>query len=431
MAYHGYLRFGDVELVNNQRAFNHAMNGISSVSLEVIQSIGWGQTNVWLGEPEPITPSITGAPWVDPTRNESYEFGGVMALDIQGLETTEIEQDIQQATGDGGHASPRRLPARVITVDCLLVAETSRGLQWGLRWLTRSLMSEDCQEDSGPRDLIFLESAPEYRQSEQDIDVQTRVAGITRMLSRVVVSQSPTIETLSGRSAARGDVGACTARVTFELTALVPRVWRNPVRLLASQDLSKGEPLSVSFTELDPDGSCPANCDADDGILVDPLSGPLWTLPRPVAPGADIGCQLIDSRRSIFTIPEGLIPLTGEMLPTVTLRSEGKEERHVRIRWARGVVTDDGAALDCQTVGEAMATYLPAESTLTLDGRSGTATAFTSAGAELDATPVMVGRGGGPWRAPVMRCGAPYSLVVDTDVDTALSIEVTGVTGEV
>ena len=165
-------------------------------------------------------------------------------------------------------------------------------------------------------------------------------------------------------------------------------------------------------------------------MLVDPLVGPMWALPRPAAPGADIGCQLLDSRRSLFTIQEHMIPLAGEMLPTVTIRTAGREERNIRIRWARGLVTDDGAALDCQTVGEAMVTYLPPEAVLVLDGRSGTAVVHTEDGRELDATPVTVGRAGGPWRAPVLRCGAPYTVVIDADVPTRATVEVTGVTGE-
>lgn len=431
MAYPGYLRLGDTEIVNSQRAYRHALNGIASRSLNLLDDFSWNQTNVWLGEDLPVTPKVTGAPWVDLTDPASLEFGGVLGTTVQGLDTTEIEQDVEDATGDGGYASPRRLPARTVHVECALIAASSRGLQWGLRWLTRSLMSEGCSADDGPRDLIFLESSPDYRQAERPADVQARVAGLTRLLSRVIVTQAPEVEEVSGRSMLRGDQDPCTALVTFELTALVPRVWRNPVQLLSRRDLSRGEELSTRFTELGEDGRCPANCDDDGGVLVDPAMGPVWTLPRPVAPGADIGCQLLDSRRSLYTIPEGLVPLTGQMLPTVTLRSGGREERHVRVRWARGVVTDDGAALDCQTVGEAMCTYLPPEATLTLDGRSGTATAYTADGRALDATPVMVGRGGGPWRAPVMRCGAPYTLVVDTDVETEMTVEVSGVTGEV
>lgn len=433
MTYHGYLQLGEVEIVNSRRAIAHALHGVCSESFSVIEDDSWRDTHIWLGEEDYITPAETGAPWVDDDRPESLEFGGVMATNIEGLDTTVVEQDIRDATGDGGSAGRRRLPVREVRVECVLVAATSRGLEWGLRWLTRSLLSDGCSDDGSrpSRDLMFLESAPDYRQWEREFDLRERVGELTRMLTNVVVTKTPEVTQRTGRSIARGDAGACTALVEFELTALVPRVWRSPVEVLPVQRLSYGEEMSTRFQELDEDGSCPANCDDDSGVLVDPLMGNLWTLPRPVAPGVEIGCQLIESRRSVFTIREGVIPLTGEMLPTVVVRSGAREERHIRLRWARGLVVDDGAALDCQTVGEAMVTYLPPEAALTLDGRTGEAYVDLEDGRRLDATPVMVGRAGGPWRAPVMRCGAPYTLVVDADVDTVATVEVTGVTGEV
>lgn len=434
--YPGYLQLGDTEIINNARAIGHAEHGVCSSTLELLDGGEWKQTHLWLGDGAEdgsgyITPEDSGAPWADPSVPESLEFGGVYATSLEGLGTTEIEQEITEGTGDGGSALTRRYPTRTITVSCALWGSSSRGLQWGKRWLTRMLTADGCSGETGPRDLIFLDSHPGYVQSDQVADVIARVDRLTRQVARVVVSKTPEVSAEMGTSMFRGDTGPCTALVEFELTALVPRIWRSPVSLLTTRQLSLGEEISTRFQELDEDGSCPANCDDEDGVLTDPAMGPVWTLPRPSARGAEIGCQLLESRRSVFTIPEGRIPLTGEMLPTVTLRSGSQPERHLRIRWARGLVTDDGAALDCATVGEAMVTYMPAESALVLDGRSGTAVAHTADGRELDATPVLIGRAGGPWRAPVMRCGSPYTLVVDSDVVTEATVEVTGVTGEV
>lgn len=434
--YPGYLKLGDVELANNARTAAHAEHGICSRNLELLDDGSWKQTHEWLGDGGEdgtgyITPELTGAPWVDETRPESLEFGGLFVTSIEGLSSTEIEQEITESVSDGGTASVRRLPTRPVTVNGALFASTSRGLQWGIRWLTRSLLSSGCSGDASPRDLTFLESHPGFIQSEQTADIAYRVSGLTRQLTRVVATKTPEINEQTGTSMLRGDTGPCTALVEFELTALVPLIWRSPESLLERRELSRGEELSTRFQELDEDGHCPADCDDEDGVLIDPNIGPMWTLPRPSASGAEIGCQLLDSRRSVFTIPEGLIPVTGEMLPTVTVRSGTREERHLRVRWARGLVTDDGAALDCQTVGEAMITYMPAESSVVLDGRSGTAVAHTADGRELDATPVTVGRAGGPWRAPVLRCGAPYTVVIDADVPTMATVEITGVTGEV
>lgn len=431
MAYSGFLQLGGMEIVNSRRAVAHAEHGVASMGFNVLADDSWRQTHLWLGHDDYITPAETGAPWVQDGRPESLEFGGVMATSVEGLDTTEVEQDVQDATGDGGAAGARRLPNREVKVEAVLVASTSRGLQWGVRWLTRSLMQEGCDGTGGPRDLTFLESCPDYRQSEQPADVQRRAADLMRVLTRVVVTKTPEVTQWAGQSVDRGDKSACTAIVEFEVTALVPRVWRSPRQLLTSVDLAGGEELSTRFQELDAEGNCPASCNDDGGVLVDPEMGALWSLPRPVAPGSEIGCQLLDSLRTVETVPEGVIPLTGEMLPTVTVRSGGVEERHIRLRWARGLVVDDGADLDCQTVGEAMVTYMPPNATLVLDGRAGTATVTTEDGRELDATPVMVGRAGGPWRAPVMRCGAPYTLVADADTTTQATVSVTGVTGEV
>ena len=431
MAYNGLIQFGGTEIVNNRRAVAHAENGVASVGFSILADDSWRQTHLFTGDEDYITPAETGAPWVQADRPESLEFGGVMATAITGLDTTEVEQGISDATGDGGAAGYRRLPTRPVSVECVLVASTSRGLQWGLRWLTRSLLEDGRNGGAGPRDLTFLESCPDYRQAEQAADVQARVAGLMRVLTQVVVTKTPEVTQWAGQSVDRGDQSACTALVEFELTALVPRVWRSPVQLLGEYALSRGEELSTRFQELDEDGNCPANCDDDGGVLVDPTAGAVWSLPRPVAPGTEIGCQLLDSLRSVLTVPEGVIPLTGEMLPTVTVKSGGVEERHIRLRWARGLVVDDGAALDCQTVGEAMITYMPPNATLVLDGRAGTAVVTTEDGRELDATPVMVGRAGGPWRPPRMRCGAPYTLVADADTTTQATVSVTGVTGEV
>lgn len=432
MTYAGYLSLGDQEIINSRRAVAHMLNGIASRGVDVVHDDSWRYTHEWLGDDDYRTPETTGAPWVDDSADESYEFGGVWGLSIQGLDATEIEQDIIDSVGDGGSAGYRRLPTRVVNCEVLLTAMSSRGLQWGLRWLTRSLLKDGCNSGDQPRDLTFLESSPEYVQKNNSFQNQQLGASLTRQLTEVVVTKLPEVTEAFGTSIVRGDNSPCMAKVEFELTALVPLVWRSPVQLLGRQSLSDGEHITTRFTEVADDGSCPAVCDDDDDVLIDPSRGDLWRLPRPAAPGASIGCQLLESRRKLFTVSEGVMPATGEMRPTVVIKSGARDERHIRIRWARGLVTDDGRALDCATVGEAMVTYLPADSVLELDGRSGRARVATPDGRNLDATPVMVGRAGGPWRAPVMHCGAPYTLVVDADVDTDATIEgVIGVTGEV
>lgn len=429
--YAGYLALGSQEIINNRRAAAHIENGICARGVELVHDDSWRYTHAWLGDDDYETPAGTGAPWVQEGRPESLEFGGVWGLNIEGLETGAVEQDVLEGVLDGGSAGYRRLPTRKITVEALLSAQSARGLQWGLRWLNRALLSDGCELGAEPRDLTFLESAPEYEQRGREADWARAGADRTRQVTSVVVTQLPEVQETFGSSVLRGEAGGTMARVEFELTALVPLIWSAPVALLEEQRLALGEELTTRFTELDEDGNCPALCSQDEGVLLDPDQGGLWSLPRPAAPGAVLGCRPLESRRSLYTVPEGLVPLAGEMRPTVEVRAGARDERNIRIRWARGKVYDDGAGLDCATVGEAMVSYLPAGAVLTLDGRSGRAWAATRGGEILDATTVVVGRAGAPWRAPRMTCGAPYTVVVDAEPETDARVQITGVTGEV
>lgn len=435
MSYMGYLRLGEVEIANNQRAATYMGGGFAPYSLEVMDGDEWHETHVWLGEPPYTTPEGDAAPWVDPGEPASGDFGGVLVTRLEGLDTTEIDQQTTQSSGDGGSAGTRRLPIREIKVEALLAARSSAGLAHGLRWLTRALLGDGC-DGSGddPRDLTFLDYVPDYRQAEFPEQTRARADDAARLVSSVVCTQSPTVQERMGGSHLRRDGGQAAVMVEFTLEAMVPQVWRNPRLIVPPTGLAGGDMIGTRFQPLSDDGSCPSQCVDDGGVLTDPNHGPLWALPRPAALSANIGCQLLDSRRTVIRIPEGTIPRSGEMLPTVEFQTGAQPERHLRLRWVRGWITDDSdEALACRTVGEAMVTYVPEDSRLVLDGRSGRATVATPDGRTLDATPVTVGRAGAPWRPARMTCGSAYTLIVDTDPDVAADalLTVVGVTGEV
>ena len=436
MAYLGYLRLGDVELANNARAAAYMSGGFAPYTMEMMDGGEWHETHLWAGDAPYRTPAEDRAPWFDAGVPASADFGGVMVTRLEGLDTTALEQPVTQSSGDGGSAGARRLPTREIRVEALLAARSSAGLAFGLRWLTRALMGDGCDGTDGvqPRDLTFLDYVPDYRQTEFPEQTRARADEAARMLSSVVCVQAPEVKERVAGSHLRRDGGQAAVVVEFVLEALVPRIWRSPRMIVQPLALDAGDVIGTRFQPLSDDGSCPSQCVDDGGVLTDPDHGPLWTLPRPAALSANVGCQLLDSRRTVIRIPEGVIPTVGEMLPTVEFATGPQAERHLRLRWVRGWVTDDSdEAIACRTVGEAMVTYVPADSRLTLDGRSGRATVSTPDGGTLDATPVTVGRAGAPWRPARMTCGSAYTLLVDTDVDVSpeASLAVVGVTGEV
>ena len=435
MVYSGYLRFGEVEVANSARAAAYMTAGFAPYTMELMDDGAWHETHVWTGEGPYTTPAADEAPWFDETVPASADFGGVLPTRIEGVDTTVSELQVSQGTGDGGSAGVLRLPTREVKVEAMLAARSSAGLSYGLRWLTRTLMGGDCEGgEGGPRDLVFLDHVPDYRQQEFPEQTRARGDAAARVLSMVVCTESPAVQDLMGRSHLRGDTGPAAATVTFTLEAMVPRIWRSPEVLAGPVGLSDGDVMATRFQPLSDDGTCPTQCLDDGGVLVDPSVGPLWALPRASSPSSSVGCQLLSSRRTVVRVDEGRIPPTGEMLPTLDVMTGPQPERHLRFRWVRGWITDDSdEAVSCSTVGEAMVTYVPENSRLILDGRSGRATVSTPDGRTLDATPVTVGRAGAPWRPARMTCGAAYTLLVDSDVDVSpdLRVTVTGITGEV
>lgn len=434
MVYDGYLRLGETEVANSARAVAYMLAGFAPHTMDVLDAGEWPETNVWLGHDPYSTPEADAAPWVDPATPESGDFAGVLVTRLEGLEATEVDQPVTQSAGDGGSAGARRLPVREIRVEALLAARSSSGLSYGLRWLTRVLLGDGCGDAGAPRDLTFLDYVPDYRQSEFPDQTRSRADEAARMVSSVVCTQTPKVMERMGGSHLRADTGETAVTVEFVLQALVPQVWRSPRMIIPPTGLAGGDVFSTRFQSLNDDGSCPSQCVDNGGVLTDPVQGPLWALPRPAALSASVGCQLLESRRTVLRIPEGVIPRVGEMLPTVEFQTGPQPERHIRLRWVRGWVTDDSdEAIACRTVGEAMVTYVPGDSRLVLDGRSGRASVATPDGRVLDATPVTVGRAGAPWRPARMTCGAAYTLLVDVDVDVSpeATLSVVGVTGEV
>lgn len=435
MAYLGYLRLGEIEVANSARAAAYMAHGYAPHTMEMMDAGEWPETHLWAGHEPYSTPAQDVAPWIDPGVPASADFGGVLVTRLDGLDTTVVEQPTTQASGDGGSAGVRRLPTREIKVEALLAARSSAGLTHGLRWLTRALMGDGCDGTAGEqRDLTFLDYVPEYRQAEFPAEVRARGDEAARMVSSVVCTQAPEVQERMGASWLRHDTGHAAVLVEFHLEAMVPQVWRSPRLLLGPVGLAGGDEIGTRFQPLNDDGTCPSQCDDDGGVLTDPAHGPLWALPRPAALSASVGCQLLDSRRTVLRVDEGAVPTTGDMLPTIEVATGAQPERHLRFRWVRGWITDDSdEAISCRTAGEAMVTYVPGDSRLLLDGRSGRATVATPDGRTLDATPVTVGRSGAPWRPPRLTCGSAYTLIIDSDPDVSpdLSVTVTGVTAEV
>ena len=427
MAHRGYFQLGQTEIANTARTVAYMRNGVRNASTEVVTDDSWPMLAYFLGrDTDWQRPEVDhDCPWYDRTESASAEFAGVWVLRADGLDTTPLDRDVIEGAVAGGGFGVLRTPPREVEMEALVLGATPAGLHYGLGWLGSALRGDNCQDGGGPRNLTFLEAAPGFDAQQTPEQVAVLGAAQSRMLAQVALTGPVQVdEWLSPWVAEQR--GATVARVTFTLTAGSPWVWRTPTRLLTGLTPALGTAQSLTFENVGPGGVL-ADCDVDGGLLVDPAADPLVALPRPVSPAAAVGMQPLLSRRSRWQLDAGRLPRWAETVPTVRVHTGPQAERAVRIQWVQGnAVTQQDVT--CGSVGEALIGYLPANSTLTLDAVTGDATVLTSDGRLLDATPVVTGRWGGPWRAPVLRCAQAYTLVVDTmqDVHTDVRVDVDG-----
>ncbi|MDO4610955.1 hypothetical protein [Corynebacterium sp.] len=441
----GWLQLGQTELANTSRTVSYLLRGVRNMTLDVVHDDSWADLYRWLGREERWRSpwEDDDCPWFDPLEEASGEFAGVWVLSIDGGEATPLKRDVIDAATSGAAFGMTRTPARALEVEALVLAGTPRGLGFGLSWLSGVLRGDACVDGDAPRRLLFLDSAPPTRPGAGDEEVTAAGNAAARMLAEVAATSALEVtERFSPWVQDRSVIGvderwahwpqrlgeATGAKVQFTLTAGEPWVWSMPTPLVSGLDPSRGVQETVRFERVGEDGTCPSACAAPGQMLADPEAPRLAVMPRPVTPAAAQGCLPIASRRLLWHLEAGRLPSHRDAVPTVTIRAGARAERAVRVQWVQGRPETD-REIACATVGEAMVSYLPAGATLTLDAVTGRATAVTAGGQRLDATPVVTGRAGGPWRPPVLRCGRPYTLLVDVDerVDPGLRVDVDAV----
>ena len=424
----GWLQLGHTEIANTTRCIAYMRRGVRNGTVDIVTDESWPDLPRWLGKPEPYRSpwEDDDCPWYDPDNPNSAEFAGVWVMGVEGAEGTPVDREIVEGAVEGGAFGATRTPPREMTFEALVIGGTPSGLTFGIEWLGSVLRGDPCEPDDGQgRNLLFLESQPPSDPRMTEEEVMAVANGESRMLSRVALTEPLRIEERVGQWTAQG-YGATIARVSFTLTAAVPYVWQMPAPLVSGLRPVDGVEQTVRFENVDEDGNCPTDCvDTDGGVLWDPDLPPLAVLPRPITPEAAAGCAPMESLRLTWRLGEGRIPSLGQTVPTVTVRTGPLDERNLRVQWAEGE-PDTERELSCATLGEALIAYIPRRSTLTLDAVTGLATCLTADGRVLDATGMVTGKFGGPWSPPVLRCGRPYTLIVDAprrvDLETTVDV---------
>lgn len=409
MAYRGWLQFGTVELANSARAATYLDQCNKTSTVEVQTNDSWPDTNVYLQQAPYTNPADDGAPWWQAGVPASAEFYGIWPMQIDGLDSTSIKREVNESAGVGAVFGVPHPESRKIKVEALLLAGTPEGAEYGLQWLNAALRGDLCAEPDKPRMLRYLDVTPPLRWDDTDDQVRAKGYEHERWLYNVALTSAVEIKERFGRYIPEKRQSTCF-KIEFELTAGNPYIWRAPVSLLSPVTLANGTSQTVTF-EKTVNGVCPTSCPPGDAPLYDPNLPAPTALPRPITPAAAVGCAPIQSKRTIITLPSSKFRPWEVQVPTVVIQTGNQAERYVRVQWSRGVDTSD---LGCKSIGEVLIGYIPANATFTLDGVTGEARCTNANGVEVDATSVVSGRLGGPWRPPVMRCGDAHTLVLDT-----------------
>lgn len=141
MAYTGYMRFGDVELANLARLKAYA-GSLNLPQVVLPQNYDWIREAA--GDPEYSTPAVDIAPWYDADIAASADFGGVMILTAEGIDSSTRESTVSEYTVDGGNGGRLRNGTKTIVFTANLSGRTEAACEYGLRWLKRMLRQRDC-----------------------------------------------------------------------------------------------------------------------------------------------------------------------------------------------------------------------------------------------------------------------------------------------
>ena len=172
--WHGYVKFGSCELVNNVRTKTYYDN-----SCLLGKNIRVGDC-VCPGLPLICDPGsgVDGAythvasdpaPWFNAQEPESLNFLGFFATEILGWESTGTREVYQ--TTYGSETSPVLTAGRTLTFRGWLVADECCGLQYGLRWLERML---DKQCNCGSADLQLFDCCPPFNEGDDPLLVRKK-----------------------------------------------------------------------------------------------------------------------------------------------------------------------------------------------------------------------------------------------------------------
>lgn len=418
MAYAGYLQLGGNEIVNNSRVYMYARGmGITAITCAQCELLPRA-----LGDDPYTSPDQDDAPWWDPTIVASKDFAGVLGLEIIGLDHPVNTREPVPLAADGAALYPVRRRQREIQMRAMLFALTECALSYGRTWIAAAVRGSICGLQCIGDELCFLSCCPQMCPAPSpDPDDQCGNSE-WRTVYNVGILEGPIV-----RQTTRLNTGFMQ-EVEFTLTGGNPFIYRRPV--LVANGPTEQQVVPGFNAEDDPDCVEATNCvaAATESEVCKRL--PLPELPLvPIDPCFPTGP--FTAYRAIITVPRDITPNWLETVPLLRIRVGPRPLKRFMIRWYTNTAEIDcfeglenpipelRPISPCDACAELHIPIVPANSTLTLDGRIDRAWVDCPGGPGLaTAEPYIYGRGGTAFQWPAFGCGQALCIEIVVQQDS-------------
>jgi len=355
----GYLQLAGNEIVNSARAVAYARAAGLPMECDPCDAVAEA-----MGDAPYFSLEDGTAPWYDPGVPASRGFHGVFGMDVAGFSGSTITRSPTALIGDGSALGPARRNHREIAWTVALITEGEAELSYAMEWLSTTLLGSQCEGRTCDGDEICVFSACPGTTPLAVGDTSVLGDQEIRHLYDAGILSGPVV---TGRQWMGGG-RFLWATVTFTLAAAKPWIYHDP--LAANVDwvaLGSGELVS----NIDPDQvyqQClqPSPCATDPLCPTPPLPP---KAPSPLSPCYPTG--LASFRRSRIQVSPLDESAWLETVPVLEVRTGSTAMRRVLVRfWANPQNNPCNSALDpCNACADINVGYIPAGSTLRVDGR--------------------------------------------------------------
>lgn len=413
-----YATLAGVEIVNDARTYAYLRNGLGPSSLNIYGECACPNILEILdcpGQTEYIDPETDKAPWYSPNIPESAGFLGFITDSFMGLNSP-FTRTVTE-TRNGGILTRSRLNARELEWRGFLFGATCCSVQYGLRWLAKTLARFDtsCRDCNGD-DLELIVCCPEEGDTSSPL----------RLLKGVGLLEGPIIESerkVCTAGCSSGCGGSCIIEVTFTLVASQPYLYAPPVPIYDCVNIWEDAvtPYTLS-TELEGEYPfyVPVDCGTPDCSenLFEAGIGALCPTPTlPPAPTYSNSCfdpithfnfdpQFNYPLATYLSVPESHWNDLEEVVPVITIKTGPAIVPYIRIGFYESINEDPCASLsayppNCNVICDPIGIIaIPANSSFYIDGRTKKMAVICSDGTVYPGEKLT----SGPWSWPAFTC---------------------------